>query len=82
MVDKPRLRAAIDGLLEKKRRTPEVGRGPRIEAIGAFIEGELARHESGFTIDAAPPPGLDELDALFRTVLQEAWLPSPAPRSA
>ena len=82
MVDKPRLRAAIDGLLEKKRRTPEVGRGPRIEAIGAFIEGELARHESGFTIDAATPPGLDELDALFRTVLEEAWLPSPAPRSA
>ena len=82
VVDRPRLRAAIDGLLEKKRRTPEIGRGPRIEAIGAFIKGELARHESGFTIDAAPPPGLDELDALFRTVLEEAWPPSPAPRSA
>ena len=69
----PRRRAAIDGLLERKRRTPEVGRGPRIEAINAFIEDELARHESGFTIDAGPPPGLDELDALFRTVLQETW---------
>ena len=79
MVDDPRLRAAIDGLLEKKRRTPELARGPRIEAIGAFIEAELARHESGFAIDAAPPPALEELDALFRTALQEAWSAAPGP---
>ena len=77
MVDDPRLRAAIDDLLEKKRRTPELDRGPRIEAIGGFIEAELARHESGFAIDAAPPPALEELDALFRTALQEAWPAAP-----
>ncbi len=79
MVDDPRLRAAIDDLLEKKRRTPELDRGPRIEAIGGFIEAELARHESGFAIDAAPPPALEELDALFRTALQEAWPAAPGP---
>ena len=77
MVDDPRLRAAIDDLLEKKRRTPELDRGPRIEEIGEFIEAELARHESGFAIDAAPPPALEELDALFRTALQEAWPAAP-----
>ena len=68
VVDDPRLRTAIDDLLEQKRRTPELDRGPRIEAIGAFIEAELARYESGFAIDAAPPPAL-----------QEAWSAAPGP---
>ena len=44
MVDDPRLRTAVDDLIasRKKRRTPELDRGPRLEAIGAFIEAELA----------------------------------------
>ena len=38
-----------------------------------------SRRESGCAIDAAPLSALEELDALFRTALQEAWPAAPEP---
>ena len=73
VVEDAALDAAIEDLLDRKRRAPELGRGPRVESINAFIEAELARHESGFAVEAPPPLALDELDVEFRTALQEAW---------
>ena len=39
----------------------------------------VASRESGCAIDAAPLSALEELDALFRTALQEAWPAAPEP---
>ncbi|WP_363799618.1 nucleotidyltransferase domain-containing protein [Lysobacter firmicutimachus] len=63
------VRAAIDALLERKRRSAETEAGPRIAAISDFLEAELARMQ-------APPPSLpagggrqQALDAYFRSAL-------------
>ena len=72
-VESAALGKAIGDLLERKSRGLESERGGRIEPLGAFIEAELARHESGFAAEAVAPPAVEEMDALFRQALQEAW---------
>ena len=68
------LRPEIDALLERKRRTEELGVGPPMPLIDAFIREELARHEAGFHGVGRPdiearPAVLEELNRLFRDVL-------------
>jgi predicted nucleotidyltransferase len=67
------LQRAIDGLLEVKRTSPEMGLSPKVAQIQSFIEGDLqrlemvaiSRNERG---DVEPT-----LSALFRQVLNEVW---------
>lgn len=64
------VRTAIDGLLERKAVTSELGTGPRIAAIDDFV----ARQLDGYTV--APPKEqspdlLAEADKLFRQILAE-----------
>ena len=73
MVTDTALRQAIDTLLARKRTSPELGQGPRIAAISEFIEAEIAGHGSNLGAGVEPPPSLETLDLLFRTVLEEAW---------
>jgi hypothetical protein len=73
LVTDPELRQAIDRLVAAKRAGTESDRLPRLEPVTAFIERSLARWEA----QPIPPhfrsvPG-DELDALFRACLAEAW---------
>jgi predicted nucleotidyltransferase len=65
------LREEIRELLARKRRTSEVGTGPAMPRIQAFLEEELARQTEA--VDAAPRPRGDTetLDALFREVLAD-----------
>lgn len=72
-VESAALGKAIEDLLERKSRGLESEKGKRIEPLGAFIEAELARHESGFAAEAVAPPAVEEMDALFRQALREAW---------
>lgn len=65
------VRAAVDALLERKRRSAEIEAGPRIAAISDYLEAELER------MQAQPPrlaPGCgraDELDEFFRATLRQ-----------
>ena len=63
---KPDLRAAIDDLLEQKKRTTEGEQHPQIPAIRAFIQNELPRQKA--LCDAMPEdrnPDLTALDQCF-----------------
>lgn len=71
--DDPGLRAAIALLIEQKRKGAELARGPRVEALSAFVERELPRLEALAGTQSPPDPGPDELDALFRDALAEVW---------
>lgn len=73
------VRAAIEALLVVKRASAEVAEGPRIAVLNDWIEAELAR------MDAAPltratrdtqPPDLERLDAWFRQVLAQDFVPA------
>jgi len=73
------LRAAIEELLEEKKRGSERDRGPRIDAISTFVESELARLENS-RFDKKPalaPPA--ELNQLFREALEEVFGISSVP---
>ncbi|MEM1093622.1 MAG: nucleotidyltransferase domain-containing protein [Bacteroidota bacterium] len=64
------LRTAIEALVEAKRHGLERAQGPRIEAISAFIEAEMARLEAS-GIDAPPAqPDAERLNIFFRSVLR------------
>lgn len=70
----PGLRPSLDKLLELKRSSGELGLGEPIPEIGAFIEGELARHGAAFTGQGRPDllayrEVRDELNRLFREVV-------------
>ncbi|HET9216275.1 MAG TPA: nucleotidyltransferase domain-containing protein [Terriglobia bacterium] len=73
LVQDSKLRLAIDGLLDEKRRGSELDRGPRIEPISAFIEEQLAR------FDENPLPSRPEMPPTepFNRVFREALLPKP-----
>jgi len=62
---------AIRQLVAAKMAGDELDRGPRIGAIGDFIDAEMARVEA--TIGDAPPAATagEDLDVLFRRVLAE-----------
>lgn len=68
------LKPAIADLLELKARSTELGVGPRIPELNAFIESETARHGEGFSGPARPDmlggaAMRAELDALFRRAI-------------
>jgi predicted nucleotidyltransferase len=73
LVTTPALRTEIITLLEQKRAGAEVDYGPRMPAISAFVESELARLE-----DARPdyPAGsilTAPLNEIFRDALRDVW---------
>jgi uncharacterized protein len=67
----------IEALIERKRKTPEIGYGAKIPQINAFIEAELERHGRAFSGQGRPDI-LDskqvrsELNALFQEVVRKA----------
>lgn len=69
----PALRRAIDELLKAKKSGKELDKGPRIEIISSFIETELDRLANLRPERASPAPAMQELDGLFRDVLDEVW---------
>jgi predicted nucleotidyltransferase len=71
----PALRGAIDALLAEKRAGDELGEGPRIEPISAFIESELARHEHDRPAHARRLADAAPLNALLARALDEVWSP-------
>lgn len=73
VADQPELRAAIDALLDAKKRALEIESAPPVPVLNDFIERELERLES-----AAPSPPrqlceLAVLNDLFRRILQEPF---------
>lgn len=69
----PTVRRAIDDLISAKLAVVELDRGPRIPAIGDFIEREMARLEESGAERPSPAPPIEALNDLFRSTLQEAW---------
>ena len=73
VVDDEAMRRAIEELLRRKRRTPEMGRGPKIAVLQEYIEREVERLESAHReFEPAQPDG-GELDRLFAEALEETW---------
>lgn len=71
------LRPIIDSLIALKRKTQELGVGPAIPQINAFIEQELDRHGGDFSGQGRPDimSGTEVRDVLndaFRTAIREA----------
>jgi predicted nucleotidyltransferase len=67
----------IENLIELKSKTPEIGYGPQIPEINAFIEGELERHGNEFKGQGRPDifeskAIRSELNELFREVVRKA----------
>jgi predicted nucleotidyltransferase len=70
----PELKTSIEGLLELKRGTSELGLGKPIPEIGAFIDGELERHGSAFSGQGRPDllanqEVRDQLNEVFREAI-------------
>lgn len=66
----PRIRREVGELLRVKVRTPELGTGPRIDAVNAYIDETLARLEEEIRrLPAEPPVGWNDLNALFLSLL-------------
>lgn len=61
-------RSAVADLVEKKRRTRELGLGPRVPALDTFIEVAFATAASSPDEKSEAPP-MEEADALFREIL-------------
>lgn len=63
----------LDDLLRRKAVTRELGSGPRIPALDGLIEQAMADAPDAPDADYPPAPGLlDEANALFREIVQEA----------
>lgn len=60
----------IEVLLKQKRAGGEMGAGPRLPAIHAFIETEKARHEANPPQDPGQRPSVDTLNQLFRELVR------------
>lgn len=80
VVDDLELRVSIDGLLERKRAGKELDRGPRIPAISAFIDRELARLDES-SADPAPQAEPERLDKVLHEVIRHSWGTEFAPPS-
>ena len=63
------LRAAIDALLDRKRAGAEQDAGPRRPTIHAFVEAELERQDDLQFSKPENRPGLEPLNAFFRSAL-------------
>ncbi len=72
IADREALCTAIDGLLQQKRRAPEMGLAPQVPAIHAYIEDELARLETLAPDEESTMTVRDELNNLFRYCLMES----------
>lgn len=58
------LRPSVERLLEAKRRTGELGYGPKVEEINRFVEDEFERHGQAFSGQGRP-------DVLERDAVRE-----------
>jgi len=67
------LREEIYRLLEAKRAGAELDRGPKIEAIGRFIDIEMHRLGNATIGKRGGAPPVDLLNDLFRDTLAEVW---------
>jgi len=67
------VRGAIEELIAAKRSGAELDRGPRIPAIGDFIQVEMARLEETASDRTSPAPPVEALNSLFRSTLHEVW---------
>jgi uncharacterized protein len=72
------LRRAINLLLEAKKSGAELDRGPKIPAIGRFIEEEMDRLQNYTASKPSAAPSVDLLNELFRESLREVWGESSA----
>jgi predicted nucleotidyltransferase len=64
---------SIRELVASKREGVELGEGPRLPTISAFIEGELTRQQARTPTRPPPTAGTDAADALFREALDAIW---------
>lgn len=67
----PAVLAAIHALLEQKRHAPELGMGPVVPVLNAFIEAALAAEPQGLPQDGRDRLRMSMLNTLFRQVLRE-----------
>lgn len=67
------LREAIANLLAKKRDGNELGLGPKIPAMNAFIESELNRLREAGIAREKPHRDVTELNNVFQSTLKEVW---------
>ncbi len=72
VADQPELRAAIDALLDAKKRALEMESAPPVPALDEFIVRELARLESVAPTPSHQISGHEALNALFRRILDES----------
>ncbi len=70
------VREAIGRLVAAKVAGAELARGPRIEAISAFVESELARTRTVAVTVEPLGSSLATLNDLFREAIHEVWSPS------
>lgn len=80
LVDDATLRREIDGLRERKSHAAEMGTGPRIPAIHAFLERELTRVMGLAVPSSGPPQALSVVDRVFLQTLEDAWPASDGAR--
>ena len=71
------LRPSVERLLEAKRRSGELGLGPKVEEINRFVEEELERHGPEFSGQGRPEvlgkdAVHDELNEIFRAAVRAA----------
>lgn len=69
--DEPTVLAAIEKLLDQKRRSPELGRAPTVPVLNAFIEAELAGDAPVALKKSKSPSVVNQLNQLFHNVLKE-----------
>jgi predicted nucleotidyltransferase len=69
----PELRSEIETLLERKSKSGELGRGPRIEPISGFLEKELKLRENASPTFERAEAETRILDRLFAEGVDEAW---------
>ncbi len=73
LITDPRLRSSIEHLLALKRATPELGNGPAIPEISAFLASEIERLDAEDVELFAPTRDTRELDAFFREALARCF---------
>lgn len=73
------VRDAVLQLLEEKRAGKELDRGPADPVLSDFVRSELTRLEATMEGREGPTRSCEEVDALFRFALREAWGPSIPP---
>ena len=68
----PEIIGEVEDLLETKRRTPELGKGPARPVINRFIEQEFERHGNTFTGQGRPELGNPQKRDLLNRLFQQA----------